>query len=482
MSADLALLPVAELAQRIRSGHATARAAVEACLARIETWNKRLNAFVLLEADHARKAADLADAEAKRGRWRGALHGVPMAHKDMYYRTGRVATCGSKIRRDWVASSTATALARLDAAGALDLGTLNMAEFAFGPTGHNWHLGHARNAWSPDHITGGSSSGSATAVAARMIPAALGSDTGGSIRLPAHYCGVVGIKPTWGRVSRANAMPLSWSLDTVGPLTRTVEDAAMILGLIAGPDPADPTAAVEPVPDYVGALARGVRGLRIGRPTGFFTETDADTASRLDDAARVFEQLGAEIVSVALPDMEQINALHAMVLPAEAVTIHREWLRTRPEDYSGQVRSRLEAGLMISATVYLDAMRARGPLLAEFTAKVFGACDVLMCAVQAGAAPTLAESEILPGPELGQRLSPFPRFTRPFNYLGLPGLTVPAGFAGSGLPIGMQLVGRSFAETTLFATGHAYQQATEWHRLVPEGAPARQARQKEDVT
>ncbi|MBI1775357.1 MAG: amidase [Proteobacteria bacterium] len=466
MSADLALLSASELARRIRAGRASSRAAVEACLARIGARNGELNAFIAIDAEHARATADLADAEARRGRWSGPLHGVPLAHKDMYYRQGRIATCGSKIRRDWVAPATATPLARLDAAGALDLGTLNMVEFAFGPTGHNWHLGHARNAWNPLHITGGSSSGSATGVAARMIYAALGSDTGGSIRLPAHYCGVVGIKPTWGRVSRANAMPLSWSLDTVGPLTRTVEDAALILSIIAGPDVADPTAAAEPVPDYVALLGRGVKRLRIGVPTSFFTDVDGETSRVLAEAESIFASLGAEIVRVPMPDIERLNAYCSMVLACEAATIHREWLRTHADDYSPQIRARLEGGLMIPATLYLDALRARGSMLAEFNDKVFGLCDVLMAPVAASAAPTILESDVPPGPDLPARLGVFPKFTRSFNYLGLPGLAVPGGVTASGLPIGFQLIGPPFAEAMLFAAGHAFQQATNWHDRV----------------
>ena len=467
MSRDLALLSASDLARAIRSGAATTRQAVEDNLARIEALNAKLNAFIALDATHARAAADLADSQARRGRFHGPLHGVPLAHKDMYYRAGRIATCGSNLRRDWVATTTATALRRLDDAGALDLGTLNMVEFAFGPTGHNWCVGHARNAWNPDHITGGSSSGSATGVAARMFHAALGSDTAASIRVPAHFCGVVGIKPTWGRVSRAGAMPLSWSLDTVGPLTRTVEDAALILGLIAGADPADPTASAEAVPDYVAGLARGARGLRIGIPTRFFTECDDETRRLLADAERVFAGLGAHIVPVEPPDMDRLNAFCSMVLSCEAVTIHREWLRTRPQDYGDQVRARLEAGLMIPAAYYLDAMRARGPMLDDFSAKVFGQCDMMLAAVTDSAAPTIDETAFAPGPDLGLKLGRFTKFTRCINYLGLPGLTVPAGFAANGLPVGFQLVGRPFDEATLFAAGHAYQQATEWHRRVP---------------
>jgi aspartyl-tRNA(Asn)/glutamyl-tRNA(Gln) amidotransferase subunit A len=300
-----------------------------------------------------------------------------------------------------------------------------------------------------------------------MFHAALGSDTAASIRVPAHFCGVVGIKPTWGRVSRAGAMPLSWSLDTVGPLARTVEDAALILGLIAGADPADPTASAEAVPDYVAGLARGARGLRIGIPTRFFTECDDETRRLLADAERVFAGLGAHIVPVEPPDMDRLNAFCSMVLSCEAVTIHREWLRTRPQDYGDQVRARLEAGLMIPAAYYLDAMRARGPMLDDFSAKVFGQCDMMLAAVTDSAAPTIDETAFAPGPDLGLKLGRFTKFTRCINYLGLPGLTVPAGFAANGLPVGFQLVGRPFDEATLFAAGHAYQQATEWHRRVP---------------
>lgn len=467
MSADLALLSASDLARAIRAGRATARQAVEDNLARIETWNTKLNVFVALDAAHARAAADLADGEARRGRFHGALHGVPLAHKDMYYRAGRIATCGSTIRRDWVAPVTATALQRLDAAGALDLGTLNMAEFAFGPTGHNWCIGHARNAWNPQRITGGSSSGSATGVAARLFHAALGSDTGASIRVPAHFCGVVGIKPTWGRVSRAGAMPLSWSLDTVGPLARTVEDAALILGLIAGADPADPTASSEPVPDYVAGLGRGVRGMRIGIATRFFTDTDAHTARLLGDAAQVLAGLGAILVDIDPPDMDRLNLFCSMVMSAEAVSIHREWLRTRPQDYGAQVRARLEAGLTIPAAYYLDALRARGAMLDDFHARVFGRCDALLAPVTDSAAPPIDETAFAPGPDLGAKLGRFTKFTRAINYLGLPGLSVPAGFDGEGMPVGFQLVGRAFDEATLFAAGHAYQQATAWHTRVP---------------
>jgi aspartyl-tRNA(Asn)/glutamyl-tRNA(Gln) amidotransferase subunit A len=469
VTSDLALLSASQLARKIRRGAVRARDAVEACLARVDEWQPRLNVFLSLEAAAARRAADAADVAAKRGKFLGPLHGVPLAHKDMYYRKGKVATCGSKIRRDWKAPTTATALARLDAAGALNLGTLNMAEFAFGPTGHNWHFGHARNPWDrTPRITGGSSSGSGAGVAARMFHAALGSDTGGSIRLPAAFCGTVGIKPSWGRVSRAGAMPLSWSLDTVGPLTRTVEDAALILGLIAGADPADPTAADLPVPNYVRGLARGAKRIKIGVPRGgIFAEIDNTVADAMVDAGRVLQKLGAKIVEVTLPDMDAINAMCALVLSSEAATIHREWLRARPGDYSEQVRSRLEAGLMVPAAIYLDALRARGAALAEFNVKVFAKCDALLAPIIPAAAPTIAETDVGGGPELASRLGVFTRLARPFNYLGLPALAMPCGFSADGVPLSYQLVGPSFGEEVLFAIGHAYQQATEFHTRAP---------------
>ena len=468
MSGDLALLSATACARAIRSGEATAREATEACLARIADWQPRLNLFIDLRAAEARAAADEADAEAKRGRFAGALHGVPLAHKDMYYRKGRVSTCGSKIRRDFVAPTTARALTRLDAAGALDLGTLNMVEFALGPTGHNWHFGHCRNAWDRTRITGGSSSGSGTGVAARLFYGALGSDTGGSIRLPAAFCGTVGIKPTWGRVSRAGAMPLSHTLDTVGPLTRTVEDAALILGLIAGPDPADPTAAAEPVPDYVGALAGGATGLTIGVPTTFFVEDiDPAVAAALVAARREFEAAGARVIDVAIPDLAAVNMNMAIVAVVESAAIHRRWMIERPQDYSAQVRARIEIGFGVTAVDYADALRARGPALREFTAAAFAACDALLVPATPFAAPPIDDSTYPPGPEMQKQLVRISRLTRPANYLGLPALSIPAGFSADGLPLGLQLMGRPFDEGTLFRLGHAFQARTDWHARVP---------------
>ncbi|MCC7426544.1 MAG: amidase [Alphaproteobacteria bacterium] len=460
-----AFLELWQVAEAIQAGAISARAVVEACLERVRAHDGKLNAFRRLEAEAALAAADTADADLKRGRLRGALHGVPLAHKDMFYRAGRVASCGSKIRADFVPAVTSTALARLDAAGALNLGSLNMAEFAFNPTGHNIHHGPVGNPWNPAHITGGSSSGSGAAVAARFCYGALGSDTGGSIRLPAAICGVTGIKPTWGRVSRAGAMPLSWSLDTIGPLARSAKDCAILLGLMAGPDPADATAAARPVPDYTTGIDQPLKGLRIGVARDFLYDgIKPEIEAALSESLRVYRDLGASVVDVVAPHLHDIRALVGVIMFAEAANIHAKWLRERPDDYTPVVRQRLESGLMLPASTYLDALRLR-PILAErFCAEVFARCDVLHAPVLFEPVPTIAQSDVTVDP---RHSTVIPRNTRIVNYLGLPGLSVPCGFDANGLPIGHQLVGPAFAEGLLFRTGHAFQGATDWHQRLP---------------
>src|ERR1700759_1279447 len=266
MSTEPALMSLTDVAKAIAEKRVSSREVTRPCLHRIAVWQPKLNAFMAVEAEAALKAADEADAALAKGNAKGVLHGVPLAHKDMYYEAGKVVTCGSKIRRDFVATTTSTALQRIKDAGTIRLGSLQMAEFAYGPTGHNAHYGPVHNPWNVDHITGGSSSGSGSAVAARLTFAALGSDTGGSVRMPAHFCGVTGLKTTVGRISRAGAMPLSQSLDTVGPLARTAQDCAVLLALMAGADPADPTAIPGVVPDYVAPTTQSITGLTIGVP------------------------------------------------------------------------------------------------------------------------------------------------------------------------------------------------------------------------
>jgi aspartyl-tRNA(Asn)/glutamyl-tRNA(Gln) amidotransferase subunit A len=468
MSTEPALMSLTAVAEAIADKRVSSREVTQSCLDRIARWQPHLNAFMAIEAEAALKAADAADAALAKGARRGALHGVPLAHKDMYYEAGKVVTCGSRIRRDFVATTTSTALQRLKDAGTIRLGSLQMAEFAYGPTGHNAHYGPVHNPFALDRITGGSSSGSGAAVAARLTFAALGSDTGGSIRMPAHFCGVTGLKTTVGRISRAGAMPLSQSLDTVGPLARCAEDCAVLLGLMAGADPGDPTAISGPLPDYAAATAGSIKGLTIGVPTAFYVDDlDAEVAGILDATIAVLKREGANVVQVELPDQRQLTGASQLVLAVEAAAFHKRWMIERPQDYGAQVLMRLQNGLAIPGVSYLEALRWRGPALAAYLAAVAN-IDALIAPVSPIAAPTIAESDVGNGPDAEAVIQRLTRFTRPINYLGLPSLSIPSGFTKSGLPVGLQLVGRSFDEAMLLRIGAAFQRATDFHDRVPQ--------------
>ncbi len=470
MSSEPALMSLVAVAGAIAAKEVSSREVTKSCLQRIAQWQPRLNAFMAIEPESALAAADEADAALAKGNLRGPLHGVPLAHKDMYYDEGKVVTCGSLIRRDYVATTTSTALQRLKDAGTIRLGSLQMVEFAFGPTGHNPHYGAVRNPWNVDHITGGSSSGSGSAVAARLTFAALGSDTGGSIRMPAHFCGVTGLKTTVGRISRAGAMPLSQSLDTVGPLAQSAEDCALLLGLMAGADPEDPTTSTLPVPDYMAATKGSIKGLKIGVPTAFYVDDlDAGVARILDETIATLRHEGAEIVSVELPDQRQLTSACQLVLAVEAAAFHKRWMIERPQDYGAQVLMRLQNGLAVPAVSYLEAMRWRGPALAAYLAAVTGT-DAVLAPVGPVPAPTIAESDVGNSPNAEAVIQRLTRFTRPVNYLGLPSLAIPSGFTPSGLPVGMQLIGRSFDEAMLLRIGAAFQRATDYHQRVPKVA------------
>ena len=468
MSTEPALMTLVAVAKAIAGKKLSSREVTRSCLDRIAQWQPKLNAFMAIEADAALAAADAADAALAKGNSVGVLHGVPLAHKDMYYEAGKVVTCGSLIRRDFVPKTTATALQRLKDAGTVRLGSLQMVEFAFGPTGHNVHYGAVHNPWNFDHVTGGSSSGSGAAVGARLTFAALGSDTGGSIRMPAHFCGVTGLKTTVGRVSRAGAMPLSQSLDTVGPLAQTAEDCALLLGLMAGADPEDATASTLLVPDYMAATKGSLKGLKIGVPSAFYVDDlDAEVARVLDETIAVVKRGGAEIVQVELPDQRQLSGACQLVLAAEAAAFHKRWMIERPQDYGAQVLMRLQNGLAIPAVTYLEAMRWRGPALAAYLAAVSGT-DAVLAPVMPVPAPTIAESDVGNSDGAEAVIQRMTRFTRPVNYLGLPSLAIPSGFTKSGLPVGMQLIGRAFDEAMLLRIGAAFQRATDFHTRIPE--------------
>ena len=466
---DLALSDLSEIGDAIGDRKVTSVQATEACLRRIEAWQPRTNAFLRLEADKALAQAHAMDKELAAGKRRGRLHGVPMAHKDMYYRGGELSTGGSEIRRHWTAPVTATVLERLDAAGVVELGFLNMAEFAAGPTGHNVHHGHCRNPWDGTRVTGGSSSGSGASVAARMVYGALGSDTGGSIRLPASACGVVGMKATYGRVSRAGAVARSWSLDHVGPLTRTVRDNARILAVIAGHDPSDSTTSEKPVPDYEAALEGGVAGLKIGLALPkALTPVDPQIGAAVEAATDALGRLGAAILPARMPDFTDLYRSAEVMVKCEAAAMHRPWMET-DAPYANQVRTRMEAGFFIPATQYIDALRLRAHFVREFLDTAMAGVDAVVLPAIPFPVPTLEETDVETsgGPATLDMVARFTGLTRPFNTLGVPALSLPCGFDSNGMPIGLQLVGRPFEEALLYRIGHAYQGATDHHRRVP---------------
>jgi aspartyl-tRNA(Asn)/glutamyl-tRNA(Gln) amidotransferase subunit A len=465
---DLARATLVDAATALARGEVSSVELTRACLERAHRLNRELNCFIRIEDEAALREAARADTARAAGERLGALHGVPLAAKDMFYDPERETSSGSRVRQGFHATSKATVLTRLAAAGAVNLGALNMTEFALGPTGHNAFHGACRNPWNPAHIAGGSSSGAGAAVAARIAFGALGSDTGGSIRLPAAANGVLGLKPTYGRVSRAGAMRLSWSTDHVGPLARTARDLARLLAVIAGHDPADPSSSRRPVPDYEAALGAGVAGLRIGVAANYYFDgADADVRRVLEAALGVLTGLGARLIEVAVPAPEHLTELGRALLYSEAAALHGQWLRTRPADYSPQVRARAATGIAIPAAAYLEALLLRPRLLGRFVTEVFAACDVLATPTLAFPLPTLADTDVGAGAAMWQVIARLVHCTGPFNYLGVPALAVPAGFTAAGLPASLQLIARPFAEARLLRVAAAYQSATDWHLRAP---------------
>lgn len=470
----LADLGLVDAAGAIARRETTSVELLEACLQRLDAVNPTVNVKIWLQADRARVAAKAADAALASGKAVGRLHGIPLAHKDMYYQAGMPCTCGSAIRRDFVPEVTCTVVERLTQAGAYTFAGLNMAEFAQNPTGHNRAFGDCHNPWNPPYITGGSSSGSGAAVASGVTYASLGSDTGGSVRLPASACGVTGIKPTQTRVSRFGVMPLSFSADNVGPLARSARDCARILSVIAGVDPKDPTSAKEPVPDYEAALTGDVRGVRIGVPTNAFTNiAEPPVLAALEAALKVLEGRGATIVRLELPLMKAISAYVSVISRSEAAAIHGKWMRERSGDYAVHLSARLYGGYAIPAAYYVEALARRGPILKAFASEVFGRVDLLATPTIPTCLPTLAATDIDHGPPGSeQRFMAVSINTRPFNYLGLPAASAPCGFDPNGLPIGLQIAGRPFAEARVLKAVDAYQRDTDWHRRRPPVIPA----------
>lgn len=455
---DLAALSLVEVAALIREGSVTSTAVTAAVLERAHAAEARSHCFLEIDAEGAMRAAAHADKLRASGAAPGLLHGVPLAHKDMFDIAGERVRYGSRVRGEHVPATTATVIERLEAAGAIRIGALNMSEFALGPTGHNGSRGDCRNALNPDYIAGGSSSGSGAAVGAFAAFGALGSDTGGSVRIPAAANGVVGIKPTYGRVPRSGAMRLAPSIDVIGPLARTVRDSARLLGVISGHDPRDGASSRLPVPDYEAALAGGVSGLRIGVPRNYFYDvvTD-DVRAAMQQSLAALRAEGAIIIEIDVPDVAPMAELSRAIVYSEATGLHGHWLRDRPQVYSPQVRVRASTGLGIPASVYVEALLLRMPLLRRFVAEVFSRCDVLHTPTLPIPTPTLAETDVGGGEALWRTLSRLVYCTAPFNFLGLPAVSVPAALAANGMPTSVQLVGRPFSESLLLRVAAAHE-------------------------
>jgi aspartyl-tRNA(Asn)/glutamyl-tRNA(Gln) amidotransferase subunit A len=456
------------IAAAIRERKLSPVEAVERGLERVRKWEGRIHAFIALDEEGARRSARELETEAAAGRWRGPLHGVPVAFKDLCHLRGRPTSCGTSVPAYFTSSQECTAARRLLEAGAVSLGKLNMTELALGAFGDNAHHGDADNPWAPGHAAGGSSSGAGAGLAAGFFAGAVGSDTGGSIRLPAACCGVVGVKPTYGRVSRAGAMVLSWSMDHLGPLAWTARDAALMLQVMSGRDTADVTTSRQVVPDYLAEIADGIGGLRVGLPENYFFQGVAEEmAAGVRRAARQLEDLGAHVCELGIPDPQPMTDVAMLIARAESATIHARALRDRPEALQPAVRARLEVGLAVPAYDYLQALRLRAKLGRTFVREVFGEIDVLLTPAIPEPAPSLASLKAAPVEEFNAYSGRFSRLTRPFNGYGLPALSVPCGFTERGLPLAFQAVGRPFDEGMLFRLAHAYQEATGWHRRRP---------------
>ncbi|HTK29966.1 MAG TPA: amidase [Vicinamibacterales bacterium] len=468
--AELAFKPAVELAALVKARQVSPVEITRTFLDRIAAHNSALNAYITVTADRALARARAAEKEIAAGKYRGPLHGLPYAPKDILATKGLRTTNGSKVTADWVPAYESTITARLDKAGAILLGKLNLLEFAMG-SGVVSGFGPARNPWDTAYSPGGSSSGSGVALAAALTPLAIGTDTGGSIRVPAALCGIVGLKQTYGRVSRFGVTTLSWTLDHAGPMARSVADTAMLLQAIAGPDPKDPTAAREPVPDYAKALTGEVRGLRIGVPTNYFFEHgNAEEIAAVRAAVEHLRTMGAAVVEVAVPHAELAASAGWIIAMAEGACFHEQRLKTHPELFDPLVRERLEAAKFYPATDYIKAMRVR-TLLMESMGKAFRQCDVI--AVPGGGPagklepPETARSDVKPG----STATPYRGGTTFIGDMtGLPAIVLPCGFTAGppALPLALQFYGKPFDEATLFRVSHAFETTTDWHTRQPK--------------
>ncbi|MDO8751866.1 MAG: amidase [Dehalococcoidia bacterium] len=467
---ELCFLAAGQLSKLISGKEVSPVEVAEAHLARVSEMEPALNSFITVTGEAAMAAARQAERDIMAGRYLGPLHGVPFALKDIYYVAGVRNTSGSRIFDQFVPPYDSTVAARFKKAGGILLGKLNLHQFAYGPTGENPDYGDMHNPWDTDCIAGGSSGGSGAATAAGQCTLTMGTDTGGSIRIPAGLCGIVGLKPTYGRLSRHGITTLSWSMDHAGPMVRSVEDAALIMNALAGHDTHDPTSATAPVPDFTKALTGDIRGLRVGVPREFFeVPLDPEVKAAVRKAIELLEYLGASVTEVSWPMFHQAAAISSVILMSEATAYHRDLLRSRGAELAPSVRLRLEAGLFFSAADYVKAQQAR-TLFNHQSLELLRQVDVLAGPTLPVAACKLGTAEIQVGNTRQGVIPTLTQFSRPFNINGFPAITVPCGFSSPGLPIGLQLAGRPFDEETVLRAAHAYEQATPWHQRRPTGS------------
>jgi len=467
---NLSQLSLSEVSQLIRSRRVSPVELTQGCLQRIERLGPKLNAFITVTDESALAAARQAEAEIQRGSWKGPLHGIPIALKDLVDTAGVRTTAGSGVFQDRIPTQDAEIVRRLKQAGAVTLGKLNMHEFAYGGSSAISYFGPVRNPWHIAYSSGGSSGGSAAAVAARLCYAAIGSDTGGSIRQPSAYCGVVGLKPTYGRVSTSGVIPLAWSLDHVGPITRTALDAALVLQVIAGYDPQDPGSSDTPVPDYVEALDTKSSSFRVGILRDFFYEgLHSEIQTSMESALSVLKTLTAtqrDITPLATDrTYGSITGPYTPIFQAEAYAYHKDYVSKSPELYQPPTLRRIQAGADVTTSTYIQARRQMD-LMRRSVSRVFDQVDVLITPTTTVPPFAIADLESDPNSARAKELLMLHN-TRPINFLGLPTISVPCGFTQTGLPIGMQITGSAGGEATLLRLAHAYEQATDWHKREP---------------
>jgi aspartyl-tRNA(Asn)/glutamyl-tRNA(Gln) amidotransferase subunit A len=457
---------ILEAGAELRAHRTTSRQLTDQCLARIHEFNPRLNAFLTVTADHARAQADQADRELAAGHDRGPLHGIPIALKDVFATQGIRTTVGSLLFKDHIPTEDAAVTERLNAAGAVLVGKTHMHELAYGVTSSNPHFGFVRNPWDTNCVPGGSSGGSGAAVAADLCFMAMGSDTGGSIRIPAAFCNIVGLKPTYGRVSRRGVLPLDFSLDHMGPMTRTVRDAALCLQALAGADPLDDTSSPEPVDSYLPPPSVSLEGVRIGVPANYyFDDVDPAVQSAVRRMVQTAAGLGAKVSVVTVPDIQAINNTARMILMSEASATMERFLHRRAE-FGADVLALFDQGRFLAATDYINAQRARRVFRDQFLA-LFGDIDVLFTPATPTAAAPIGQAKV----RIGDRDEDFrlatTRFARGINLLGFPALSMPCGFDARQMPLGLQIIAAPFEERRLLAVAAALEDATDFHLQTP---------------